>query len=87
VPAETVAEQTAAQARDYLVAEVPVGPHLADQLLIPMALAGGGSFRTLEPTLHTKTNAAVLQRFLDVDVRVSEAGRRAWRVDVSPRSS
>jgi RNA 3'-terminal phosphate cyclase (ATP) len=84
--AETVAENAAAQARDYLVAEVPVGPRLADQLLVPMALAGGGSFRTVEPTPHTRTNASVIQRFLDVSVRFSEQGRRAWRVDVVGRS-
>jgi len=86
VSAEAVGEHAAAQARDYLVAEVPVGPHLADQLLLPMALGGGGSFRTLEPTLHTRTNASVIQRFLRIDVRFSEVGRRAWRVDVSRRS-
>ncbi len=80
--AESVAEHACSEARDYLVAEVPVGRHLADQLLIPMALAGGGAFRTLEPTAHTRTNALVIQRFLDVEVRFSEEGRRAWRVDV-----
>ncbi|PYR34237.1 MAG: hypothetical protein DMF89_02320 [Acidobacteria bacterium] len=30
-----------------------------------MALAGGGTFRTLKPTAHTTTNAAVIRRFLE----------------------
>jgi RNA 3'-terminal phosphate cyclase (ATP) len=47
-----------------------VGIHLADQLLVPMALAGGGSFRTLSPTAHTLTNAAVIHRFLDVSIAI-----------------
>jgi RNA 3'-terminal phosphate cyclase (ATP) len=43
-----------------------VGEHLADQLLVPMALAGGGSFRTLPPSSHATTNAALIERFLPV---------------------
>ena len=45
--------------------------HLADQLLIPLALAArgrdsGGTFRAVPPTRHTTTNAEVIGRFLDV---------------------
>lgn len=38
------------------------------QRVLP-ALAGGGSFRTVAPTQHTLTNADVIRRFLDVDIR------------------
>jgi len=58
----------------YLDAGVPVAEHLADQLLIPMALAGGGRFRTVPPTLHTTTNIDVIRRFLDVSIDVADAG-------------
>ena len=37
--------------------------HLADQLLLPLALAGGGSFTTTKPSLHTWTNIAVIAAF------------------------
>src|SRR5262249_59873855 len=47
IRAESVAEHAAKEARRYLAAGVPVGVHLADQLLVPLALAGGGSFRTI----------------------------------------
>lgn len=85
VAAEKVAAGVAAATRTYLEAEVPVGPHLADQLLLPMALAGGGSFRTVAPSEHTRTNAAVIARFLPVDVRFEQESDRAWRVVVVTR--
>ncbi len=40
VRAESVAEKVAREALAWLDAGVPVGEHLADQLLVPMALAG-----------------------------------------------
>ncbi|HUT25110.1 MAG TPA: RNA 3'-terminal phosphate cyclase [Sumerlaeia bacterium] len=82
VPAERVAEETAQAVRQYLAADVPVGRHLADQLLIPMALAGGGRFRTLSPTRHTTTNVEVIKRFLDVEVALMERGTEDWEAAV-----
>ena len=66
VRAETIAERAAEEARAYLDAGAPVGEHLADQLLIPFALAGGGAFSTGQPSLHTTTNIEVIKMFLDV---------------------
>jgi len=63
VRAETVAEQAAAGARAYLSASAPVGEHLADQLLLPMALGDGGSFVTAQATPHLRSNVAVIERF------------------------
>jgi len=65
-PAEKVAEKACRAMRRWLDARVPVGEHLADQLLVPLALAGGGRFRTLPPTAHATTNAALIERFLPV---------------------
>ena len=47
-----------------------MGRHLADQLLLPLALAGSGSFRALPLSRHTKTNIEVIRRFLDVPISV-----------------
>jgi RNA 3'-terminal phosphate cyclase (ATP) len=66
VTAEQVAMNVAAEAQAYLTAEVPVGQHLADQLLLPMAMAGGGSFRTMALTAHTETNLQVIRKFLPI---------------------
>lgn len=68
VPAERVAMHAVRETREYLRADVPVGEHLADQLIVPMALAGGGAFRTVPLTLHSTTNIDVVRRFVDVDI-------------------
>ena len=73
VRAEAVARQAAQEAAEYLAARVPVGVHLADQLLLPLSLAGGGGYATMPPSLHTRTNIDVIQRFLPVSVDVREA--------------
>ncbi|GAK52510.1 RNA 3'-terminal phosphate cyclase [Candidatus Moduliflexus flocculans] len=80
VRAETVAERVVNEAQAYLDANVPVGAHLADQLLIPFALAGGGRFRTLAPTLHTTTNIEILKHFLDIDAQVAQVAEKAWEI-------
>jgi RNA 3'-terminal phosphate cyclase (ATP) len=79
-PAEDVAMGLVDEARSYLAADAPVDPHLADQLLIPLAL-GGGRFRTTTLTAHTHTNAALIERFLGATFEVEEEGG-AWRVSV-----
>jgi RNA 3'-terminal phosphate cyclase (ATP) len=83
--AETVANRAVDEARTYLAAGVPVGAHLADQLLVPLAMAGGGSFRTVAPTLHTRTNAGVIARFLPVHIAMEQDAGDAHRVTVSAR--
>jgi RNA 3'-terminal phosphate cyclase (ATP) len=70
-PAEDVADDALDDLEDYLEAGVPVGECLADQLLLPMALAGGGAFRTIAPLSdHTLTNIDTIREFLDVSIRV-----------------
>jgi RNA 3'-terminal phosphate cyclase (ATP) len=68
VRAEAVAEAAARQARRYLESETAVGEHLADQLIVPMALADGGSFTTLPLSQHATTNITVVGKFLDIRI-------------------
>lgn len=82
-PAERVADEAAGELLGYLEAGVPVGVHLADQLLLPLALAKGGAFRTLRLSGHTRTQMEVLRRFLGVEFRVEEAGRDDVTVHVA----
>ena len=76
VPAETVAMVAAAEMRALLTAGVPVGSHLADQLLLPMALAGGGAFLTLPLSGHAQTAIEVIEAFgaARFDVRPAAGG-------------
>lgn len=67
--AEKVALDVVEDVRRYLAQGAPVGEYLADQLLLPLALAGGGSFTTGAPTEHATTNAAVIEQFLPVTIR------------------
>ena len=82
VRAESVADLPARQARAYLDADAPVGEYLADQLLLPMALAGSGSFTTTAVTEHLRTNALVIERFTGRRIRCEPAGAE-FRVDVT----
>jgi RNA 3'-terminal phosphate cyclase (ATP) len=82
VTAEAVAEQAVKQARRYLAAKVPVAEYLADQLLLPMALAGDGSYVTYSPTRHSKTNIDVIQKFLSVRINFAEIERDVCRVEI-----
>ncbi len=80
VTAETVAQGVVTQVNEYLQAGVPVGPYLADQLLIPMALLEGGEFLTLQPSLHTTTNLAVISQFTGQQF-ICEMGKTGqWRI-------
>jgi RNA 3'-terminal phosphate cyclase (ATP) len=63
VSAEEVARVTCDAVREYLAAGVPVGEHLADQLLLPLALARGGRFRTLPLSSHARTAIEVIRMF------------------------
>jgi len=80
VPAETVAQGVISQVNDYLQAGVPVGHYLADQLLVPMALAGGGEFLTQQPSLHTTTNMAVIAQFTGQQFICEEGKTGQWRI-------
>jgi RNA 3'-terminal phosphate cyclase (ATP) len=71
VPAEQVARTVTEQARRYLDSGAAVGPHLADQLLLPLTQSGGGTFLTAPPTDHFKSNIEVLADFFELDVRTS----------------
>ena len=73
---ERVAQDVAKMMQDYLRSEAVVGRNLADQLLLPMALAGGGSMLTSAPSNHVKTNIEVIESFLPVkfDLQAGERG-------------
>ena len=80
--AEAVAADAVAEARTYLAAQAPVGPHLCDQLLLPCAMAGSGSFVTSAPTQHTRTNIAVIEKFLPVEIGLTQLDATRWLVTI-----
>ncbi len=82
VRAEAVAGEAVKEARHYLAANVPVGEYLADQLLIPFALAGEGAFTTFGLSLHTTTNIEVIKRFLEVSINATQLGKLSTSIEV-----
>jgi RNA 3'-terminal phosphate cyclase (ATP) len=81
--AETVAERAVEEATAYIRCGAPVGTHLADQLLIPMALAGQGSFVTGPLSLHTVTNIETVKKFLEVKIKTAQVGENSFIVELS----
>ena len=80
---EFVAQQASTEMKHYLGSAAAVGEHLADQLLIPLALVGG-TFTTNVTSMHFKTNCAIIQQFLDVQFEIHHASPHCFSVQVDP---
>jgi len=63
VTAETLAKKAAGRMAGYLASPAFAGPYLADQLLLPFALAGGGGFTSVKPSQHARTAADIIALF------------------------
>lgn len=88
VKAEKVASKAVERYREYLVADVPVGEFLADQLLLPLGIAawqgaGPSEFLTVHLSRHTTTHIEILKKFLDIDIQTEKLDRGRVRVLVS----
>lgn len=80
LPAEQVASTAVAELRRVQAAGVPVDGHLADQLLVPLALGAGGEFRTLAPTRHTLTNLDVIHSLTGATFDLCEVEPGLWNI-------
>ncbi|MCF4166087.1 RNA 3'-terminal phosphate cyclase [Zavarzinia compransoris] len=61
--AQSLAKTAAQRMAGFIGSAAFAGPYLADQLLLPFALAGGGAFTTVKPSRHSLTAADVIARF------------------------
>lgn len=82
MPAASLALNAARRLRGLMESSAATGPYLADQLLLPLALAGSGGFTTVRPTRHTLTNVGVIARFLPVPIRIDQQADGCHRVRV-----
>lgn len=63
-PADEVAREAADAARAYMDDGLPVGEHLADQLMVPLAILHGGRYAARLPlSMHAQTNIETLAAF------------------------
>ncbi|MDR4503686.1 MAG: RNA 3'-terminal phosphate cyclase [Candidatus Scalindua sp.] len=82
IRAETVAEKTVKSVKEYLSSGQPAGTHLADQLIVPMALAGRGKIRTYSPTRHTTTNISIIKKFLKIEITLNPESNSSCEIDI-----
>ncbi len=81
ISSEQVAKRLINDMRQHQMNAAPVGEHLADQLMLPMALLKGGSFIASQLSEHARTNAQVIAQFLPVKF-VMEKCEAGWVVSV-----
>lgn len=91
VTAERVAANVWNEVAEYLQHDVAVGPHLADQLILPLAIAAAHGqrsiFRTLPLTGHSLTDLEVVQRFLPVRFTITELAKNIVDLQIEPVTS
>jgi len=80
---ESIAKEAARRLAGFIASEAFVGPYLADQLLLPFALAGGGQFTTVKPSQHSRTAADIIEKFTGRQTRFEESDKGPWLVTVS----
>lgn len=59
------------------------GPYLQDQLLMPMAVAGGGSFTSVKISQHTRTAADIVTKFTGRKAQFEDAGGNGNLVQIA----
>ncbi|MEW5806404.1 MAG: RNA 3'-terminal phosphate cyclase [Acidobacteriota bacterium] len=85
--AEEVASEALSEFFEYLETGAVMDPHLADQILLYLAVSGTAhSFTTSRITQHLLTNAWVIGRFLpNVDITIDGEAERPGRVIIQRR--
>ncbi|HRI56301.1 MAG TPA: RNA 3'-terminal phosphate cyclase, partial [Anaerolineae bacterium] len=83
-PAERVADDAVDAFLAFHASDAPVDPHLADQLILPLALLGQAmTFRTSQISQHLLTNIWVVEQFLGPRFRVSGQAGEAGEVQTT----
>jgi len=79
--AEEVGAAAGAEMAGYVNSGAAVDEHLADQLVVYMALARGTSAALIgEPSLHTRTAVAVAEQLLGAEFAVQRRADGLWAV-------
>jgi RNA 3'-terminal phosphate cyclase (ATP) len=82
-PAESVADDAFAAFDEHRRSGMALDPHLADQAILPLALAPGDSrFTTSRITAHLRTAAWVTQQFVDREIAIDGADNTPGQVTI-----
>lgn len=81
--AEKMGNRLAGLVKRYLLqSDALVDEYLTDQLLLPLALSGGGEFSTRMISQHTETQAWLIEQFLPVEISFERIGENKTLVKV-----
>lgn len=88
VGSEKVARALAREVQAYQMSHAALGPHLADQWSLPLALAAWksqreASYTCTDLTMHARTNFEVIERFMPISFDASMVGKD-WLIQVRP---
>jgi RNA 3'-terminal phosphate cyclase (ATP) len=84
LPSDKVAEAAVAETLAFVDNNAMVDRHLADQLLLPLALAHGRTrYTTDQLTLHTVTSADLLRQWLDTPIVISGELNGPAEIDIT----
>ncbi|AKH36668.1 MULTISPECIES: RNA 3'-terminal phosphate cyclase [Nitrosomonas] len=78
VTAETLGEAVGEELATDIAAGAALDIHAADQILVYLALLGGGSFSTRHISLHARTAMWLIEQFLPVTFEVTESSDLAY---------
>lgn len=88
ISSQRVAQELWNEARAFIATNIPVGPYLADQLILPMAIAASqgqtSAFRTCRLTQHSTTHIDLVRKFLPIEVEVIPQEERSCLVKIGP---
>jgi len=80
--AEQIANHLAEQVKRYIASQAVVDEYLADQLLLPLALGQGGEFTAQCISEHTRTQAVMIEKFIDCEIKFIELNENLFQVTV-----
>ncbi|WP_335951903.1 RNA 3'-terminal phosphate cyclase [Acinetobacter beijerinckii] len=79
---EQIASELAKEVQHYLTSNAVVDEYLADQLLLPLVLGQGGRFTAQCISEHTRTQAAMIEKFIDCEIEFIELNKNLFQVNV-----
>ncbi|MBP8005987.1 MAG: RNA 3'-terminal phosphate cyclase [Acinetobacter sp.] len=80
--AEQIANHLAEKVKLNLASKAVVDEFLADQLLLPLALGQGGEFTAQCISEHTRTQAAMIEKFIDCEIDFIELDKDLFQINV-----
>lgn len=84
--AEHIADHLAEHVQQYIQSNAAVDEYLADQLLLPLALGLGGEFTAQCISEHTRTQASMIEKFIDCEIEFIELNKNLFQVKVNQES-